>query len=92
LGIFLVGLFTKHRGSDLGNGIAMLFGFLVVAYLSGLDRDVARLINPAWNGLHRPEAMPIIEFPWRIMFGTIATAAVALCFRSEGANAAKLAA
>jgi solute:Na+ symporter, SSS family len=61
LGVFLVGLFTQSRGSDRGNGIAMICGFLAVAYLSGLDK----------------------EFPWRIMFGTIITAAVALCFRSD---------
>ena len=79
LGVFSVGLFTKTRGNDFGNGIAMLAGFLVVAYLSGLDIDVMKLINPN-STLKHPDWMPIIEFPWRIMFGTVVTFAVAMLF------------
>lgn len=78
LGIFMVGLFTKNRGSDKGNVVAMVLGFLVVAYLSGLDLDVARLFGA--SGLGRPRWMPVIEFPWRIFFGTTVTFVVALCF------------
>lgn len=81
LGVFMVGLFTKTRGNDLGNGIAMTAGFLVVAYLSGLDIDLAKLFNPE-STLKHPDWMPIIEFPWRIMFGTVVTASVALFFRT----------
>lgn len=78
LGVFMVGLFTKRRGNDVGNAIAMLIGFLVVAYLSGLDTDLAGLFGA--KGLDRPAWMPVIEFPWRIMFGTITTFAVAVMF------------
>ncbi len=78
LGIFLVGLFTKRRGNDRGNLIAMGVGFFVVAFLSGLDQSIASL----WNGtgMWRPDWMPVIEFVWRIFFGSVATVAVALCF------------
>ena len=85
LGVFMVGLFTKGRGSDVGNGVAMLAGFLVVAYLSGLDIDLVRLVNPETTMKH-PEWMPVIEFPWRIMFGTIVTFAVAVTFRTPDAT------
>jgi SSS family solute:Na+ symporter len=85
LGVFMVGLFTKGRGSDVGNGVAMLAGFLVVAYLSGLDIDLVRLVNPETTMKH-PEWMPVIEFPWRIMFGTIVTFAVAVAFRTPDAT------
>jgi Na+/proline symporter len=78
LGVFMVGLFTKGRGSDAGNLLGMLVGFLVVAYLSGLDQGVAALYGG--TGLTRPEWMPVVEFPWRIFFGTIVTFAVAVCF------------
>ena len=78
LGVFMVGLFTKQRGNDFGNALAMLTGFLVVAYFSGLDIDIARLFGG--KGIARPTWMPVIEFPWRIMFGTIATFAVAVLF------------
>jgi SSS family solute:Na+ symporter len=80
LGVFMTGLFTKTRGNDFGNVIAMIAGFIVVAYLSGLDKDVMNLFGA--NGIHRPEWMPIIEFPWRIMFGTITTFAIAMMFRT----------
>lgn len=80
LGIFLIGLFTKTRGSDEGNIYAMISGFLVVAYLSGLDRDIMK--NFGSGGIPRPDWMPVIEFPWRIFFGTVVTFLVALCFRT----------
>ena len=34
------------------------------------------------RGFPRPDWMPVIEFPWRIMFGTLATLAVGLCFKT----------
>jgi len=80
LGVFMTGLFTRTRGNDFGNVIAMIAGFVVVAYLSGLDKDVMGLFGK--QGLSRPEWMPIIEFPWRIMFGTITTFTVAMMFRT----------
>ena len=79
LGVFMVGLFTKTRGSDTGNIIAMIAGFIFVSYLSGLDIDVMKLINPG-STLKHPDWVPIIEFPWRIMFGTIVTFLVAVSF------------
>jgi SSS family transporter len=82
LGIFMVALFTKNRGSDRGNIIAMLAGFAVVVILSNLPNELHHMIQ----GDHlyeNPDWLPIIEFPWRIMFGTIVTAGVALCFSSK---------
>ena len=81
LGVFMVGLFTKGRGNDMGNALAMLAGFLVVAFLSGLDADVAGLFGA--KGLPRAAWIPVIEFPWRIMFGTITTFSIALLFRTN---------
>lgn len=82
LGIFMVALFTKSRGSETGNMIAMITGIVFVAFLSNLPNDLWKMFgggmlyrNPAW--------LPIIEFPWRIMAGTLATVAVALCFRTK---------
>jgi Na+/proline symporter len=78
LGIFLVGLFTR-RGNCLGNAIAMIAGFLVVAVLSGLHNDLWSIV--AHGELWKPDWLPVIEFPWRIMFGTITTFSIAVCFR-----------
>ena len=81
LGIFLVGMTTRTRGNCHGNLLAMLAGFIVVAFFSNLPNDVAKMFG---TQLYAPPAwLPIIEFPWRIAFGTVVTFAVALCFRTE---------
>jgi len=80
LGIFLVGMTTRSRGSCPGNLIAMLLGFLVVAVLSDLPNDLGRMFG--WHPYTPPDWLPIIEFPWRIAFGTVVTFAVAVCFRT----------
>jgi solute:Na+ symporter, SSS family len=80
LGIFLVGMTTRTRGNCPGNLLAMLAGFIVVAVFSNLPNDIAKMIG---TQLYTPPAwLPIIEFPWRIAFGTVVTFAVALCFRT----------
>ncbi len=81
LGVFMVGLFTKARGNDLGNGLGMLAGFLVVAYLSGLDQGLAATLSLG-EGIPRPDWMPVIEFPWRILFGTVVTFSIAVLFKT----------
>jgi solute:Na+ symporter, SSS family len=80
LGVFLVGLFTRGRGSDRGNLLAMAIGFVAVTYLSGLDISVAGLFGG--SGLPRADWMPRLEFPWWIFSGTLVTFFVALCFRT----------
>jgi solute:Na+ symporter, SSS family len=87
LGVFLVGLLTKRRGSEVGNLLAMICGFLVVAVLSGLHNDLWTLLHPAAPGFDHPALwapawLPRIEFPWRIAFGAVVTFAVAVCFKT----------
>ena len=84
LGIFLVGMTTKTRGSCTGNLLAMLAGFLVVAVLSNLFNDVATMFGGRLY--ETPPWLPVIEFPWRIAFGTVVTYAVAVCFRTSAAQ------
>ncbi|MCE0498886.1 MAG: sodium:solute symporter [Methylacidiphilales bacterium] len=106
LGIFLLGLTTKDRGTERGNLIAMLAGFLAVAVWSGLPWDLVNAVRGksddigsdiiwfAQHGLlqfsegyvHAPAWLVQIEFPWRIMFGTLTTYAVAWCFRRSSAG------
>ena len=75
---------TKSRGSCTGNLLAMLAGFLVVAILSNLLNDVATMFG---GHLYSPPPwLPVIEFPWRIAFGTVVTYAVAVCFRTSDAQ------
>jgi Na+/proline symporter len=89
LGVFMVALFTRSRGSEFGNPIAMLAGFVAVALLSNLPNDLWKMV--AGGHLYtNPEWLPVIEFPWRIMAGTLVTVAVALCFKSERAQSSEL--
>ena len=103
LGIFLLGLTTKTRGTEQGNLIGMLAGFVAVGIWSGLPWDVTNAVrglsydigpNVIWfaqHGLlkfadgyvHPPDWLVQIEFPWRVMFGTLTTYAVAWCFKKK---------
>src|SRR5881296_4563569 len=78
LGVFLCGIFTKRRGNDLGNVIAMIVGFIVVAILSGLPNKIAGLFGGKLYT--QPSWLPVMEFPWWICFGTIVTFSVAVSF------------
>jgi solute:Na+ symporter, SSS family len=97
LGVFLVGMLTKTRGSDRGNPVGMACGVAVVAILSGLHNDIWNLLHPldpdlvSWVSSYpngpafqhwRWDWVPTIGFTWRIAAGTAATAAVALVFRT----------
>jgi Na+/proline symporter len=74
-------MFTKRRGNDFGNIIAMIMGFIVVAILSALPNKIAGLfggklyMQPGW--------LPVMEFPWWICFGTIVTFSVAILFKTS---------
>ncbi|MCH5284627.1 MAG: sodium:solute symporter [Akkermansiaceae bacterium] len=65
LGVFLLGMLTRRRGSDCGNIIAMVSGFVAVITLELLCR----------RGV-----IPPIAFPWRVTIGTIVTMGVGLLF------------
>ncbi|MEO8614490.1 MAG: sodium:proline symporter, partial [Luteolibacter sp.] len=85
LGIFMVGLFTKTRGSEGGNLIAMMAGIIGVAYLSNLPNDIWKMTTGTALYTNFPW-LPVIEFPWRIMAGTLITVGVAVCFGKPAAH------
>jgi Na+/proline symporter len=88
LGIFLVGMTTRTRGNCTGNLLAMLTGFAVVAFFSNLPNDFAKMFGTTLY--QPPDWLPIIEFPWRIAFGTVVTFGVALCFRTPEKSLTRL--
>ncbi len=57
----------------------MVAGFVAVAILSGMPNDLAAMFGGQLYA--QPDWLPVIEFPWRVMFGTLVTFAVAVCFR-----------
>src|SRR6266571_1446996 len=80
LGVFLCGIFTKRRGNDFGNIIAMIIGFIVVAILSGLPNGIASIFGAQLYT--QPSWLPVPAFPWWICFGTIVTFSVAILFKT----------
>lgn len=81
LGVFLAGMLTKTRGSDRGNMIAMISGFVVVAILSDLVNHIAHIFGA--TAYQAPAWLPKMEFPWWIFFGTVVTFLVAILFRTS---------
>ena len=73
LGIFLVAVLTRTRGSDAGNIIAMSLGIAAVLFMSnvlGVQEKV---------GIRSPF---VLAFPWRVTLGTLVTVAAAVLFRT----------
>src|SRR5437660_6809178 len=66
LGVFLCGIFTKRRGSNRGNIIAMIIGFIVVAILSGLPNGIASIFGTQLYT--QPRWLPVRVFHWWICF------------------------
>jgi hypothetical protein len=75
LGLFLVGLFTRTRGNDKGNTIAVFAGILAVLWASGVFQKLF--------GSPNGEAGFVLAFPWRITLGTVVTFLVAICFATD---------
>jgi SSS family solute:Na+ symporter len=73
LGIFLVAVLTKTRGSDKGNILAMCLGIVSVLYMSNVLGIQSKL------GIDEPF---VLSFPWRITLGTFVTIFVACLFRT----------
>ncbi len=81
LGVFFAGMLTKTRGNDFGNVIAMITGFVVVAILSGLPNNIAKIFGTI--AYEQPSWLPVMEFPWWIFFGTLTTFLVAVFFKTS---------
>lgn len=85
LGVFLLGMLTRSRGSDRGNVIAVTVGLVAILAASGTLFDALNwLVRPA-APLALPTWMPKIEFTWYAMVGATATLAVGLLFRTPPA-------
>lgn len=72
LGIFLVAVLTKTRGSDPWNIAAMISGMLVVLFFSNPFKIQESLGMTPF----------VLSFPWRVTLGTLVTFLVAVCART----------
>ena len=71
LGVFLLAVLTRGRGSDTGNLIGMVAGMVAVLFLSNVFG-----VQKAF-GIDEPF---VLSFPWRITLGTFVTIAIAILF------------
>jgi Na+/proline symporter len=78
LGVFLVGLFTRTRGSDLGNMIAITCGLAATIYFGGVLADFAGLLGIHWL---KPPAVKV-SFTWFALIGASVVFAIAVLFRT----------
>jgi Na+/proline symporter len=81
LGVFLVGMFTKRRGSDVGNVIAITCGLAATIVLGGLHVEVANLLagREVWRV---PGWLPRVAFTWFALIGAVVVFCVAVLFRT----------
>ncbi len=88
LGVFLIGMFTKQRGSDRGNILAVTCGLIATIVLGELHLSAANMVLP-WFGIHtvwvRPDWLPRVSFTWFAMVGATAVFIVGALFRTPPA-------
>jgi SSS family transporter len=88
LGVFLLGMFTRRRGSDVGNMIAITLGLVVTIVLGGLHIDLANLLASAFGSSQRfaqPSWLPTVSFTWFAMIGALIVFAVGVFFQTPAA-------
>jgi Na+/proline symporter len=79
LGVFLIGMLTRNRGSDPGNMLAITIGLLTTIYLGGLHNDVLNLL-----GLRDWVRAPVVKisFTWFALIGAAVVFAVGVFFKT----------
>ncbi len=85
LGVFLLGMFTKDRGSDLGNAIAVTCGLAATIVLGGLHLDILNGVVHLFGSTAtfvKPDWLPKVSFTWFAMVGALTVFAVGVWFRT----------
>ena len=85
LGVFLLGMLTRRRGSDGGNMLAVTAGLLAIFAASGRLVDVLNKVVHRPIPFAMPDWMPEIEFTWYAFVGALVTLLVGLLFRTPDA-------
>ncbi len=85
LGVFLLGMFTTRRGSDVGNMLAILAGLFTTVVVGQLDLIILNGVAPL-VGIHRtfhhPAWIPEVSFTWWAMIGALVVFGVGAFFRT----------
>jgi len=85
LGVFLLGMLTKRRGSDFGNMIAITLALITTIVLGELHIYIANLLTgaPAESPTYvRPGWLPKVAFTWFALIGAVVVFVVGVLFRT----------
>jgi Na+/proline symporter len=88
LGVFLIGMFTKRRGSDWGNILAVTAGLITTIILGDLHLYALNLLAPAFGmqaTFERLAWLPKVSFTWFGTIGALVVFAVGMLFRTPEA-------
>ena len=77
LGIFLLAVFTKKRGHDIINAVAMVTSVIVVIFLTADSVGPVQVLRTA---ILHPLGITKVAWPWAIVIGTLWTFCVAALF------------
>jgi solute:Na+ symporter, SSS family len=85
LGVFLIGMLTRRRGSDGGNLLAISAGLLATVVAGRLHiailQAVAGALGVEWT-FRQPAWIPDVSFTWWGMIGALVVFAVGVLFRT----------
>jgi Na+/proline symporter len=85
LGVFLLGMVTRSRGSDRGNLFAITLGLIATIVLGELHVIAANLVAPLLGiegTFVKPAWLPKVSFTWFAMIGATVVFFVGLLFRT----------
>jgi SSS family transporter len=85
LGVFLLGMLTRRRGSDRGNMIAISIGLATTIILGELHVNFANLTWSVFGGeanFKRPAWLPKVAFTWFALIGALVVFVVGVLFRT----------
>lgn len=90
LGVFLLGVLTKHRGHDVANVLAMILGVVAVLILGKVEIPLASTVETGQEIVHKlrfgsflPAWWPAIAWPYYVFIGCCVTFGIAVLFPSK---------
>jgi Na+/proline symporter len=85
LGVFLIGMLTRRRGSDRGNVLAISAGLLATVVVGKLPITLLNTLAPLFDRRptwQQPAWIPDVSFTWWGMIGAVVVVAVGVLFRT----------
>jgi Na+/proline symporter len=79
LGVFLLGMITRRRGSDAGNIVAISIGLIATIIVGELDITFVQLLGLGAD-YKRPAWFPKVAYTWYALIGALVVFAVGILF------------